>query len=405
MKIAFFFRISQGNLKAQKGLGSITYIITQKDTKPLEKSTGIKCNKSEWDDDSKCFIGSGAASKNFHLEKIKLDFENNVNQKDITQSDLQGFVELVKPNIVKLKLFTDVFSEYVENQRLKIRKENSPRTKQTIEKSTFASYQKRYQNIEQFLKVKKLLHLNVNGFNAMMCESLDLWITTTKGFKGDSRGQLYATKHLKLVQAVMEFARKNKYITVNYATDYKLKYEPEQAVKTISDKALHALEFYEGYSETEQKYVDAFLFMRECCMHVGDYCELNDSHLDIDDQGEQWIVKQRVKREVDGRQIQVVPLSEKAVAILNKYGSLSSLPRANHGSMRYYLKMANMKCGNTERITLKYARSNGISNLYNNNKTRSESIAIVAGLTTTKQLKAYLKIDFNLMRREVLNVA
>jgi integrase len=413
MNISFFFRISQGKVKAEKQLGSITYLITQKDTKgtkTIEKQTGLKCHRTEWNDDEKCFVGTNAMSKNIHLEKIKLEFERKVNQNEATQTELQTFVDFVKP-VVKLKLFTDVYNEYIEFQKLKIRKDDATRTKMTIEQSTFDTYKKRYKNIESFLTLQKRLNMNVSKFDALMCEKLDLFLTSNANSRGQKRGQEYSTKHIKLVQAVVEFARKCKYVTINSTRDYELKYSPQTSIKTISNKALENLESFTGFSKIEQKYVDAFLFMRECLIHVGDYLELDDSHFDIDENGKYWIIKQRIKREVDGRQIQMIPLSQKAIEILNKYdsnfdGALSKLPRAKNAAIiRYYVKIANARCNNTEYITLKYARSNGISNLYNNNKSRAESIAIVAGLTTTKQLKAYLKIDFNELRKEVLSIA
>lgn len=441
MEIHFFFRLSQGNLKASQGYGTLHYYITQKNRtiaydkntnlppssdkyknrtkaydkgkKVYETSTGISLNASEWDNHQKCFTGNSALTKNLKLDKIKLNFENILGNENANQSDLRNFIDSINPPIIKLKRFIEVFDEYLYFQSQKIRKPDEPRTENTIEKGTYYTYEKRYNNINLFLQYKNRLGLNVGKFDGLLCEEFDRWFTNPNNplWEKKPNGQAYSTKHLKMIRAVLDFAIRKKYILVNESLDYKLKYEKERAVDTLSNGSIEILTAFDGFTPTEQKYVDAFLFMRECCLHVGDYYELADEHIFIDENKQLWIRKMRVKRLTDdGRQIQFMPLSKKAIEILNKYdrnysGELSMLPRAKAGSIIYYLRMACLRANITEHITLKFARSNGISHLYNDNKTRGELIAIGAGWTTTKPLKNYLKVDFEQMRREILNIA
>lgn len=429
MEINFFFRLSKGNRKANAGIGSISYYLTQFNTKPVEKTTGITCNRNEWNEVEKCFVGAGAMSKNNRLEKIKFSFENILNNANATQENLHEFVESVTTPLLKLKTFVDVMDEYLEFQHQKIRGIDSPRTETSIEESTYNTYLKRKENIILFLTKENKLRMNVSRFDGILCEKFDVWCVNTVGRTGKPRGQAYSTKHLKLIRSVVEFAVRNRYLTVNATKEYKFKQETEQkafaaikvlrtndfselkTINTISNETITTLQNFIGFTNTEQKYVDAFLFMRECWLHIGDYVELSDKHFKIDENKNCWIVKPRVKRLTDsGGQIQIMPLSPTAIEILNKYdtkfdGALSKLPKSKPSAFRQYLKMACARAGIKEHITLKYARSNGISNVYNNHKLRGEMIAVGAGWTTTEPLKFYLNYDFQNMRNEMLNLA
>lgn len=421
MELQFFFRKSKGNLKSQAGLGKIIFIINQTNHKPIERSSGISCKIEEWNDTEKCFLGTGANSKNIRLEKIKSNFETILNKSNATQDDLQYFFDSLNAPTLYLKKFIDVFDEYLAFQADKIRKNDAERTLHTIEKSTYETYIKRKNNIIQFLSLKNKSNISVTHVDGKFCEDFDLWCVNNIG------GQAYSNKHLKLIRSVIRFAVKNKYITFNGTDEYKLKREPEtiaisaainlkenfannnvftiDTVNTISNKTIESLSCYKAFTPTEQKYVDAFLFMRETWLHIGDYLELQDKHFKIDEKGHPWIIKPRVKRLSDtGGQIQIMPLTERAVEILNVYdGKLSKLPKAQRSTFTKYLKMACLKAGITEKVTLKYARSNGISNSYNNNRLRSEMIAIGAGWTSPEPLKNYLRMDFNKLRNEMLN--
>ena len=422
MDIQFYFRPSKGNLKTKAGLGKISFVISQKNTKPIERSTFIVCKKDEWNDTEKVFTGTGAIANNNRLDRIKLNFELILNKPDTTQEDLNNFFESLETPVVHLKTFLEVFDEYLAFQESKIRDDEGQRTELTIERSTYETYLKRKNNIVKFLTMKNKSRINVGKFDGKLCEEFDMWCV------GKIGGQAYSNKHLKLIRSVLEFARRMRYITHNPTSDYKIKKDPSNVaiaavnalkqvsfgnhstVNTISNENIEKLETFTEFTYTEQKYVDAFLFMRECWLHIGDYLELDDTHFKIDEYKNYWIVKPRTKRMTDsGGQVQIMPLSPKAVEILNKYdknfnGELSLLPRAKRSGFMQYLKMACVRAGIQEHITLKYARSNGISNIYNNTNVRAEQIAFGAGWTSTNPLKNYLKHDFNQMRKDFLNI-
>jgi Phage integrase SAM-like domain len=409
MNITFYFKKSQGNLKAAKGYGIIHYYTYENNTKTSEKSTGIRCHYTEFDSDAQCFVGESSVIRNRRLNEIKNKFDVIISSKEsLTQTDLLDFNESIhnKNGIRLLKKFTEVVDEWLELQKTKLRKDGEKRHIGNIEKSTYYTYKKRYDNIYEFLRVKNLLEINVSKFDAGLCEQFDFWCINTLSLQGKKRGQDYSTKHLKLIRTIMDYAQRAKYITINPTHEYKLVHEPGKTVETISNIEIMKLEKYQGFHEIEEKYIDAFLFMRECFLHFGDYYELQDKHLTTDEKGNKLIVKDRCKRVVDGRTVQIIPLSEKAEKILNKYGgNLSNLPRARNPVMAKYIKIACAKAGIERNVKIKFARSNGISNIYNINKARAEQVAIVAGWTKTDTLKYYRELNLVELRKEILNIA
>jgi len=156
------------------------------------------------------------------------------------------------------------------------------------------------------------------------------------------------------------------------------------------------------FSNTEQKYMDVFLFMNETIMHVGDYLGLTSAHFEYHENGQVWLRKPREKRQEDNNQIQILPLSDIAIAILKKYDGIENMPKATQQTMSKYVKMGCAKAGIERNVSLKMGRSSGISYKYNKLKMREHSIAIAAGWTSTAHLKDYLDIDYDDFRNEFL---
>jgi integrase len=153
-------------------------------------------------------------------------------------------------------------------------------------------------------------------------------------------------------------------------------------------------------TETEVRVLDVFLFSKETFLHIGDFQDLKSEHIKMDKDGDRWIVKDRIKAQEEGRQVQRVPLTKKAIEILEKYGSVEKMPHYKDGTFNRYLKMAAEKAGIQGNISFKMARSSGISEAYNEKCLRGESIAVAAGWTSPKELKTYLQIDYGQLKNE-----
>lgn len=400
MKISFYFKQSQSDTLKQDGFGLIYYYIILNNRKSVEKSTKIKCHVSEWDEKKDCFMGDDELNRNRHIEAIRNTIKQNKQIKEALDEPLNvaDLIDCTKVSPRHRMRFLEVMQNYINEQQIKIRKPHELKHKGNIEETTWASYGKRQKNIILFLKEIKRVDLTAFEFDERTCERFDTWMTST------SRGQDYTTKHIKLIRTVLDYAKRSNIIKVNFTESYKLKHETRKPVKTIQMADYDKLKQAESqFTFTEQKYIDVLIFMRETYLHIGDYTELTEKeHLQQDEHGRYWIVKPRKKRIEEGRQIQIIPVSKIALEIINKYGGLDNMPKTHQVCVNKYLKKAFAKAGIDKNISTKLGRSSGISFGFNKKKLRGESIAHVAGWTTTRELGTYLEIDRTDLAEEFL---
>ncbi len=164
--------------------------------------------------------------------------KNHEGKKEVLNESFSGdeLIEMTTVSERFKKTFLSVLQEYIDEQALKIRKPDTPKSQANIEESTWNTYLKRQKNIIQFLTAIKKTALLVSDFDARMCELLDNYMTQS------GRGQSYATKHVKLAKTVMDFAKNSKLIKVNFAETYKIKAEPKRNVKTLKQEDYEKLE-------------------------------------------------------------------------------------------------------------------------------------------------------------------
>lgn len=429
MNITFYFRKSLGNKKAAAGFGTLNFYLSNK---VIDKSTEIRCHQGEFNSEHQIFVGPESAYKNKLKDDILFQFKRcfGNNQQSTVNEQIELFLQSLQKPRLKFVNFSELLEEFLLETETRIRHLDKPRTEHTIEMSTFGTYKKRKKNVIDYLAFTKNSSMNIADCNHQFLNNLQKWLVNTPNLDGQSRGQAYATKHLKLLKSAMKFAVAQKYIQHDATYNFRYVSEPTTkntialkiinneltfdsmaTVNTIDNEDLEKLRNYEYFTPTEQKYVDAFLLMREMWLHIKDYQELKDDNFQIDSRKNCWYVKPREKRTSDSSgQIQILPLSENALNILNKYdtnynGAFSKLPKAHPNTVIHYVRIACRKVGIEKYVTLKYARSNGISNCYNFTQAKPEEIAIGAGWTTIKQLTSYWNPNFERFRKVILNVA
>ena len=392
MQVSFYFKYSQTKSLKELGYGTIYYYVMLNSKKSVEQSSKIQCNVSQWDANSKKLIGLDVERDNKRLSQIKQVIEKNKDIFEILGEPITAN-ELVKMTTVSVrhkKTFLDVFQEYKAEQFLKIRKEEELKSKSNIERTTYVTYLKRENNIVKYLKSINKSQVLCADIDARFCEMLDNYLTQ------NGCGQAYSTKNVKLVQSVMIYAKNAKIISVNFSESYKSKSIPRKPVNTLRMTDIEKLELSTHlFTSTEQKYVDVFLFLHEIIMHVGDYRQLTSKNFETYPNGQIWLRKPRKKRQEENNQIQILPLSQKAIDIMKKYRGIDNMPKTTGQTMSKYVKMACVKAGIEKNVSLKMGRSSGISYKYNKLKMREHSIAIAAGWTSTAHLKDYLDIDYD----------
>jgi site-specific recombinase XerD len=401
MKISFYFKPSQSEILRKQDYGLIYYYVMLDSRKTKEKSTFIKCHVSEWDAAKDCFTGFEELNRNRLINDIRETITKNKQYKDLFNEPVYGneIIKLTTVNSRHKTTFVNVLSEYITEQKAKIRKPDELKHLGNIEESTWLSYGKREKNIVEFFTKNNLKGITAQEMDERIFERFDNWMVQ------NGRGQDYTTKHLKLIKTVLDYAKRSNIIKVNFAENYKMKHETKKTVRTLNYTDYDKLAAHSHlFTETEQKYIDVLIFMRETYLHIGDYNELREKdHFQADENGKLWIVKPRKKRIVEGRQIQMIPVSKIASDLMQKYGGIDQMPKTHQNCVNRYLKIAFAKAGIEKNVSTKLGRSSGISFGFNKKKLRGESIAFVAGWTTTRELGSYLEIDRQDLAKEFLN--
>jgi integrase len=407
LKYKFVWRTSLGKIKNAEGMGNISYYIWQEGYGIVcERAIGIRCYKDEFNHVAQKFVGDSAKKRNVDLLKFKIKLEEAVLAYEANGSIilLQKTIEREDQRIeLKPKTFLEVVYEHNDKQADKIRPANHPKHMGNIEEATHRTYRIRTDNvIIPFLNSHKMSSITIDKIDGRFLEKFDTWITAFPTEQGKSRGQAYATKCVKFVKQVVNFAVFSGYVGANLANAYRTKKETIKPVETLDVEDIELLEKYVCATVTEQKVLDMFLFCHETFLHYGDLIELKESHITTDKDGQKWIEKTRKKSQDANRQIIRMPLSDKALRLIEKYKGVEKLPKVSNGECSSIIKKIAAKAGIENHIKFKMARSSGISKAYNEKNMEAEKIAILAGWETPRELKSYLKIDLFKLKNQFL---
>jgi Phage integrase SAM-like domain len=409
LKYTLIWRLSKGKNKIVERFGSINYIFRYDGKHQFERATGMKCLKEEWDSPNQKFVGENAKMRNLQLLHVINLLEQQVMSFTLTGSTkLLGQPVYTSPcqhkRTLKLsRTLIEVVDEYNDFQSEKIRRFGQKKHLGNIEESTYNTYLKRRDCLLiPFLRLYRLEDIKITDVDVKFLERFDIWITSQPTKDGRSRGQGYATKGVKYIKTVMNFAVKEGYLENNKGNFYKTQKESPKPVKTLTKADIEKLESCEFMSKGEEKALDMFLFANETMLHYGDYMQLTENHIKTDRDGQKWLVKSRKKAIQEDRQVQRVPLSDKAMSLINKYGGIENMPKMTNGCVNEWLKIIANRVNLDKYVMFKMGRSAAISHAFNEKGMRGESILILAGWTTPRELITYLEPDLGNLKNEFL---
>ena len=425
MKVSFYFKFSQTTAQKEAGFGTVYYYLMVNNRKTKEKSTKIPCHVLEWDNVRNEFRGKESEARNRRILQIKQDLDRNKLIKEMLGQRIVGseLIEMQGLNQRHQMEFKEAMQNYINEQKLIIRKPQDFKHKGNIEESTFGTYEKRQKNILLFLQENNLKTIMALDVDDEFCKKLETWMILRKC------GQAYTVKHIKLVKTVLDYAVRSKIIKVNFAAKYKPAAVTRKQVRTLNSADYEKIKLADSlFTPTERKYVDVLIFMKETFFDISDYREIDESkHYTVSLKGQfktileyrklinsgkytpdgselHFITKPRKKRQEENRQIQIIALNKTALAIIEKYGTIDNMPKTSDTCINRYLKMACFKAGIDKNVSTKLGRSSGISFDYNKKNKRGETIALKAGWTSTRELiENYLEIDLEDYARDYLS--
>ncbi|GAB3518128.1 phage integrase SAM-like domain-containing protein [Emticicia fontis] len=206
----------------------------------------------------------------------------------------------------------------------------------------------------------------------------------------------YCNCHVSFMSAVLDYAVLKKHIKHNPLLSLKLNYSEKHDNKGITDAELKLLQTAKDLSDKEQKAVDIFLFLCGTAIDYCDYLMLTDENL-IERNGKLMIKHERDKTDrydTDNVNIASPILKDSALMILEKYGSISNMPKyKNSQNVNRNIQEVARRLKIKTHLTTKRGRKTFTNISVNKELHTDEQTAYQLGHSTTKQLKHYRQYD------------
>lgn len=238
--------------------------------------------------------------------------------------------------------------------------------------------------LKEFIKKKyKREDIHLRELNQNFIQSFHSFLLKDKGMAQNS-----ATKHLKLLKKIVNFAVVNSYMTFNPFALYKIEREPVE-IDFLDEEELRKIINFDTPIPRFERARDMFLFACFTGLAYIDIKTLTSEHIEKDNEGRIWIKKRRVKTGVLSR----IPLLPIAKMILDKYkGGDTLLPIQASTDVNKYLKDIAILCGINKRITFHTGRHTFASTVTLSNNISLEVVSKMLGHTNIRMTTHYAKL-------------
>jgi site-specific recombinase XerD len=390
MQISYWFRKSESKSNTQKGTIQAEIKIDGVKSPPF--STEITCERHNWDVQEKCFVGKNSSTR----EKALRNFELRMRQ-ILSSLEEQSPNEFIHPkkiievhkhdkaqnrNLAKIFTMPDAIKFY-NNLRSELAKSDK------LSDETTDSDTKYSKNVLKFLKDTNRISKAAAGFDQAVMDEFVHWMNVRK------MTPYYINRHIMYIKAVHKQAYKRDVI----------KYKPIQETKLlkVKQKLPVVLEPWEveriytyQFKESLQVVADAWIFCQETSLSYKDYYNLKNNNLEEDSDGVIWIILDRQKT----GETQMIPLSQIALDIIQKYGISDQLPRRSNQTMNVNLKEIAKYCDIDKDLKFHTARKSFVHKALNYKGMRDVTIAQTVGWSDTKMLKYYARINREAIKKE-----
>jgi site-specific recombinase XerD len=229
------------------------------------------------------------------------------------------------------------------------------------------------------------------------------WLKTKKKYKHNPT-QYMATHFSRF----MNFCVSNRWIASDPFIMYKKKLEAENIIYLTQDE-IERIEQTEIHSAGLDRVRDTFLFMYELSMNYADISTHKKDNLKQATNGKQYIIKERTKTAIN----QIVPLSERALRLIEKYKNDPQCIKSNQfvpvvamEVMNRYLKEIAVICNIEKPLSTKRARTSKITEMYATGENQ-ERIQMIAGHSIGSSIthKHYISHNSDILINRIENLS
>ncbi len=354
-------------------------------------STFVALPPDQWDSKKQRIRGGSlnASNNNVKLEQIRSD----ITRLFLTDSTLsaQNLADRYTGKKKTSYTFAELLDLFEEQCRANYEKPG-----------TFINYQIRLNNIRAFLSDTKRTALMPPEFNLGVGDEFVRWMKTNK------RGHSHTVRHTQVLKNVMAMAIRRELILYDPLAAFVLKKRERINTDHLTRAQLTQLETmpWEG---NLRRVADLFLFSCYTGLHYADAQTLTPADLATGPDGRQWLYKTRGKYEAsqffDVPAVQMVPLSKRALALIEQYGGVQHLPKISNSKYNKALKHIRFQANITVNLTVKTARKTFTDVMLNELGLTADAVAVMLGHSSTKHVRHYAKADERRVAKEMENVA
>jgi|GEM_PF-2767608 len=355
-------------------------------------STFVAVMPSQWDSTKQRIRGNTlqANDDNMKLEQLRSDITRLFLQfQAATESvSAQRLADLYTGKAKRMYTFSeliDLFALHVEATY------TNPGTKR--------NYNTRLRNIRLFLDAMKWKVLPADQFTLGSADEFVRWMKTA-GHEHQS-----IVRHTQVLKNITEDAVRREILKVDKLSVFRLRKKERVNTAHLTRAEIGTLETLD-WRPAIGRIVDIFLFSIYTGLHYDDAQTLvpDDVRLGID--GRKWLFKVRGKYAGSeffvNESVQVVPLSEKALAMIDKYDGIENLPKISNAKFNSWLKQIQHMAEIKTKLTVKVARKTFTHMMLNELGVSEESVATMLGHNTTRTVRYYGRAGEERVAKEVI---
>jgi site-specific recombinase XerD len=348
-------------------------------------STGIYANPENWDDVGQQVRGRTEKTKiiNNQLDSVQSEILDYYNQLKSTGQEFS--VMTIKKKLLNIddtKGVIHVFDYYLDSIHSKLTKGYA--------KNTYRNYKTSRKRVGEFITSEfKKNDFPLDSVDYKFLDAFDVFLK--QKFKVNQNTAWNFHKHLR---RVLNVAISMDYISKNPYQKYKVKLE-ETHREFLTIEELVRIEEKAIKIERLDAVRDIFVFACYTGLAYSDISKLNNSHVRIGADYNEWIVIDRTKTKSRCR----IPILPQAKAILTKYRGFPEnlskeilLPVLSNQKMKSYLKELGDICNIDKSITMHTARHTFATSITLGNGVPIETVSKILGHSSLKTTQIYARI-------------
>ncbi|MCU0439177.1 MAG: site-specific integrase [Raineya sp.] len=341
MKILFWIRKAKKN---KVNTSPLYCRITVEGVRSPDFSTSVRVNPTEWNAKAQKIDGNSDSVKirNSKLSTIK-------NRLDLIYLDLETkqvhFSARTIYDIYFGKKKDISFSEAIEMYQ-------NYKTKTVKKESTKDKIKSLLKNISSYSSKNGLSSKIIHEISPSDIENMLFYFSQQLNNKGKKWSNDHIAKHLGHIKGVFKYCIKFGYMSSTNRIDFVEwhKDKPKDLIYLTSEE-LARLENFESVERLE-RIKDVFLFACYTGLSYSDLKKLSDDDFFTGIDGRKWLSISRQKTENPVK----LPLIQRAVNIIDKYGGLGKLPILTNQKYNAYLKEIDTICKINKELTTHVAR-------------------------------------------------